>query len=229
MATATEAIRFVPACCAGAALRGRRVCSEPLLLPTTCSGVWRRLRRGWVIKVGGGECLRGARWRSGSVRSAEASQRPDQTRGGSCVGCAALDKETGKAHCALVAPSGAREGRRRRTFASMDRSPLRRVGSIGISRPAGQHGPPAPCRRVLCRGRVRVSEAVQWGREGRLAEGGGGPRDWSGGPVVSGNAGDSRERAAGRRAKRGAVGCGCSRREEGTAQHAPPRRSLCAR
>ena len=123
----------------------------------------------------------------------------------------------------------AREGRRRRTFASMDRSPLRRVGSIGISRPAGQHGPPAPCRRVLCRGRVRVSEAVQWGREGRLAEGGGGPRDWSGGPVVSGNAGDSRERAAGRRAKRGAVGCGCSRREEGTAQHAPPRRSLCAR
>ena len=123
----------------------------------------------------------------------------------------------------------AREGRRRRTFALMDRSPLRRVGSIGISRPAGQHGPPAPCRRVLCRGRVRVSEAVQWGREGRLAEGGGGPRDWSGGPVVSGNAGDSRERAAGRRAKRGAVGCGCSRREEGTAQHAPPRRSLCAR
>ena len=41
LVTATALIRFVPACCAGAALRDRRVCSERLLLPSTWVGYGR--------------------------------------------------------------------------------------------------------------------------------------------------------------------------------------------
>ena len=50
LATATALIRFAPACCAGAALRDRRVCSERLLLPSTWVGYgrgvqWPQVRR----------------------------------------------------------------------------------------------------------------------------------------------------------------------------------------
>ena len=74
---------------ASASPAAARASSQPLLL-LTAWGVWRRLRRGWVVKVPEVECPRGARWNGGSVRSAEANQRPDRKSSGSFVRCAAI-------------------------------------------------------------------------------------------------------------------------------------------
>ena len=96
LVTATALIRFVPACCAGAALRDRRVCSERLLLPSTWVG-YGRAGGGLGGQVGGGECPRSARWRGRSERSARANQSPDRSGGGSVVGVRRSAKEAGTA------------------------------------------------------------------------------------------------------------------------------------
>ena len=69
---------------------------------------------------------RAARGHRKMPASLERAAGPGRTRGRSfVVGCAALDKEAGTAHCALVASSGARKGRRRWAVTSMDRNPLK--------------------------------------------------------------------------------------------------------
>ena len=73
-------------------------------------GVWRRLRLGWTMITGGSAYSRVARWRSWAVRSAEASHRHDQTRGGCFVGCAALAKRQEKRTARWWHRAGLRKG-----------------------------------------------------------------------------------------------------------------------
>ena len=109
---------------ASASPAAARASSQPLLL-LTAWGIWRRLRRGWAVKVPEAECPRGARWNGGSVRCAKANQRPDGKSSGSFCQVCCDRNQAGKEDCALVAPSGLGRGRWRWTVTWTDRSPLK--------------------------------------------------------------------------------------------------------
>ena len=94
---------------ASASPAAARASSQPLLL-LTAWGIWRRLRRGWVVKVPEVECPRGARWNGGSVRSAEANQRPDRKSSGSFVRCAAIGTRQAKKTARWWHRAGSEEG-----------------------------------------------------------------------------------------------------------------------